>query len=383
MSLKYNNTIRPFFALLRAGLIGKPADCRLFLHLNEEHWEGIFRLSVNQAITAITWDGMLTLPKDLQPHQTIWYKWLGNILTIEKTNARLNSLLPEVLNLCAKADRGTESQSRPVVLLKGQGTAALYPNPSHRTPGDIDIYPGKKYALLEKLLPKMGFERIKHSTKHSEYRYKEVIVENHRYIALFFHPWSAWKLSGLVNEWFPGELQTRKVGEEKILVLPPWFETLFGVIHFRAHLHLEGVGWRQLCDWAIIKRQVLLKDERNNKETMRYTQGLCLLGLKKIEAIMEELFETLVVQNEDLQTLSPMARKIYEEMLKGGNFGQQHYTENAQTHLYANQKGFWPTLWDLAVHDMERSIRFFSLFPGEAIFSPLFRIGGYIRRRGK
>ncbi len=368
-----------FCALLRAGLTNKPVENRLFLQISDTHWKELYQLSVQQALVGIIWDGILTLPKELQPNKTLWYKWFTSVLNIEKANKQINHLLSERISSGLKEYTSKPHNRIQVALLKGQGTAALYPDPLHRTPGDIDIFAGKEYHILEKILPTLGFKCIGHSTKHTKHQYEGIILENHRYVALLFCPWSAWRLNNLVKKWFPAELHSRRTGEQDLKIAPPWFEALFSVIHFREHLHLEGVGWRHLCDWAIIKKQALLS-ATDKTEPTRYQDGLRALNLVKMETVMQEIFDTLVLHTQNPETLSPMSRKVYEEMMRGGNFG--HHAENAHAHLHATQKGFWPTLWNLATHDIKRSIRFFSLFPGEAICAPPFRIAGYIKRKG-
>lgn len=370
-----------FFQLLRAGLLGKPADSRLFLDLGLTQWEALFRLSTEQAIAGVIWDGILSLPEELHPPKTLWFQWLGMVLKIEKGNEQLNALLPEILEIASDAGMKMQVHVVPVALLKGQGTAALYPEPLHRTPGDVDIYAGKKYTLLEKYLPTRGFKCIGHSTKHSEYLYKEAMVENHRYVALFFCPRLAWRLRSLVRQWFPHSLSLRRVANQDVLVAPPWFEALFGVIHFRTHLHLEGVGWRHLCDWWLLRQELWREDAESLHQHSRYTQGLRSLGLVRMEAVMEEVFQKLVLRNEPEELLSPMASEVYAEMMQGGNFG--HHAADAHDHTFSHQSGFWKALWNLWTHDVRRSIRFFRLFPEEAILSPIFRAGGYLRRRGK
>lgn len=380
-SPRINTTSQQFFALLRAGLGIEVTDGNLFSVREKVDWETLFRMAKEQTITAIIWDGIMSLPENLYPPKTLWYQWLGNVLKIEKSNEYLNTILPEILERAAGAGIRMEDGVMPITLLKGQGTAAVYPNPLHRSPGDVDIYAGNGYKLLEKNLPKMGFRRIGHSTKHAEYEYKGIIVENHRYTALFFCPWLAWRLKKLVVEWFPEELTVRKIGTEETLVAPLWFEALFGVIHFRTHLHLEGVGWRQLCDWWLLKQRLTSEDNKLQTEYARYEKGLHKLKLIRIETLMEELFSILVLQNKNIGDLSPTTLEVYKEMMSGGNFG--HYAKDAHNHSFAYQTGFWKGAYNLALHDIRRSKKFFSLFPEEVLFSPLFRIGGYLKRKGK
>ena len=362
-----NKIILQFFSLLRAGLCKKPADSGLFVSCTLADWESLYILAEQQTVLGVAWDGILTLPTELHPQKPLFYKWLQGALMLEKLNTKMNAVLQDMTALMS------------VALLKGQGTAALYPNPLHRASGDVDIFPGKAYGWLEDMLPSWGFQRIGSSTKHAEYTYKGVMVENHRYVALFFTPWLAWRLKGIVAEWFPTELTLRKVGEGEVSVPPAWFEALFGVIHFRTHLHLEGVGLRQLCDWWVIMQQPALQGVASQR--VRYERGLRRLGLVRMAAVMEELCICLFEGDARTQDLSPMAKSVFEEIWSGGNFG--HHAKDAHDHTFASSGGFFKVLLSLIRHDLSRSRRFFSLFPAEAIFSPIFRIAGYVRRGGR
>lgn len=374
------SVLRQFFSLLRAGLGIEPADCRLFLCQKEVDWPSIFRLSEEQTVVAVVWDGMLTLPKELHPKKDLFYQWLVKVLAVEKSNERMNIVLPEVLERLA-------ALHLPVVLLKGQGTGALYPNPLHRQCGDIDIYPGRRgYDILQRALPGLGFLPKNNSTKHAEHVYKGILVENHRYVALFFSPVHARRLEQLVEEWYPQGLSSRLVSGNAVNLPPSWFEGLFAVIHFAFHLHLEGVGLRHLCDWHLIMQQQLM-------DRKRYESGLRRLGLCRMEKIMRELCDRLLGKEENAWeqgeycgsssfVFSPLARKVFDAMCEGGNFGQ--YGDDFGDHSSAsNGGGYWRTLWRLFRHDVERGKRFFRLFPGEAMLAPFFRAGGYILRAGK
>lgn len=370
-----------FFSLLFAGLRREPVRIELFQSSEEVDWILLLRISEEQTVVAVVWDGIMSLPKELHPSGAIWYRWYTIVVRIEKRNEQLNALIPEIVQQGSAITGQQDRSELCMVLLKGQGTAALYPNPLHRTCGDIDVYAGKDFQFLEEYFSTKGFQRTGNSEKHSEYMYKGVMVENHRYVALFFCPWLAYRLRKLVGECFSEELPFRRIGHEEVRVFPPWFEALFGVIHFRTHLHLEGIGWRQLCDWWLIKQQLLREEDESRAQYMRYKKGLRALRLKRMEELMEELCTKLWVEESTQERLSSAASMIYREMWQGGNFG--YHAVDAHDHSFAARKGFWKTMWNLGKHDVIRSIRFFRIFPEEAFFSPAFRLGGYLRRRGR
>ncbi|MGI6219450.1 MAG: nucleotidyltransferase family protein [Bacteroidaceae bacterium] len=358
--------------LLSAGLgVNAQADPTLFPK-GETDWESVYSLSQQQAVVAVAWDGLLTLPKELHPEKELFYKWFSRVVETERANQRVNSALQELDKLMVGEFK------MPYVCLKGQGTAALYPHPQHRSCGDIDFYAGRNAAKrLDTLLESHGFQIKSHSTKHSEYSYKGVDIENHYMIALFFWLGNAWKLETLVKEWFPGGIVSRTLQQAEgsepltIPVAPSWFEALFSVIHFSAHLRLEGVGLRHLCDWYVLVHQPGLDIDR-------YSQGLHLLGLAYMASAMDRLSLSLLEGKK--VRLRKMEQKVEDAIWKGGNFG--HHAEDAYDHAFASSGGFWRVMFRLFRHDVRRSCDFFRLAPMECLLTPLFRVAGYVRRRG-
>lgn len=337
----------------------------------EANWESLYSLARQQAVAAIAWDGLLTLPKELHPEKKLFYQWFSCVLETERANQKVNATLKELDDLMANKFH------MPYICLKGQGTATLYPHPEHRSCGDIDFYAGRKTAKeLDDLLERNGFRAESHSTKHTKYDFHSVNVENHYMVSLFFWPGNTWKLDRLVKEWFPNgivfrAMQTRKDGSFPIPIAPPWFEALFSVIHFSSHLRLEGVGLRHLCDWYLLARQPGLDIDR-------YSQGLHILGLAYMASTMERLARSLL-EGKDVR-LSRMEQKVEQAIWEGGNFG--HYAKDAHDHSFASSGGFLKVMLRLFAHDVRRSYCFFRLAPMECLLSPLFRMGGYVRRKG-
>lgn len=95
------------------------------------------------------------------------------------------TVLAERGYLAARKAAGTlaqfyASQNIPMMLLKGCGLAALYPEPSHRTFSDIDIYLFGKARFADSLLSDFkGITIRTDSDKHSKFLIGQIPVENH------------------------------------------------------------------------------------------------------------------------------------------------------------------------------------------------------------
>ena len=139
-----------FFSLVRSGLWGTPADRQLFRSVSPDDWETVYRMANSQALLALTFDGISSLPAELRPPRALYLKWAARTAQIEQANKRLIQLLPELNSLSREAGLHP-------VLLKGQGIGTNYRTPLHRQCGDIDIYLGKQgQPIANRLLLQQG-----------------------------------------------------------------------------------------------------------------------------------------------------------------------------------------------------------------------------------
>lgn len=82
---------------------------------------------------ALAWDGVVTLPAQLQPYEDLRLTWLVAVDNYEQKYARYCRTVDELSQFYA-------TRSIRTVQLKGVGLSACYPVPSHREGGDLDIY---------------------------------------------------------------------------------------------------------------------------------------------------------------------------------------------------------------------------------------------------
>ena len=121
------------FALLKAALQEQEPEVSLFEQATENDWKGCSRLSTQQGVVIMAWDGIVRLPLSLQPPQELKIAWA---LAVEKYERKYQHYCEVVCRLSAYY-RQYDIQT---LQLKGVGFSTLYPVPSHREGGDIDIY---------------------------------------------------------------------------------------------------------------------------------------------------------------------------------------------------------------------------------------------------
>lgn len=70
-TLALNTSEQMLFALLRASLYQTEAELAFFQQVSEEDWKKCYRLAARQGVMALAWDGVITLPANLQPPRTL------------------------------------------------------------------------------------------------------------------------------------------------------------------------------------------------------------------------------------------------------------------------------------------------------------------------
>lgn len=259
-----NRSEKQFFALLQSGLWGSKPDESLFDDITD--WQAVLKIASMQTVIGFVFDGISNLPLHLQPSSDILQKLYITVVRIENSHELLNDRLTRIVPLLS-------DENIYPVLLKGQGVALNYPNPTHRQCGDIDLYVGEEdYKKACNLVIEKGMASLgpsSESYKHFHFDWDGVHIELHRMVAKIpnpfidkkFQEWTAFHLH-------KDRLLRRHINNTEILLPPPNFNALYIFYHAFHHFVSDGVGCRQLCDWVMclhqfrdtINRDLLLAD---------------------------------------------------------------------------------------------------------------------------
>ena len=268
-----NTSEQMLFALLRSSLHEKEVETYIFQNLSEEDWKKCYNLAKAQGVMALAWDGVMRLPQDLHPLRSLKLIWAMEVERYEAKYQRYCKTVDELSTFYA--GHGIE-----MVQLKGVGFSTLYPIPSHREGGDIDIYTwsadknkmsdAEANALADKLMEQQGIEVEHHSYKHSNFYYKGIPVENHK----AFLNVKDIKEAVLANEILQRELKPHcvELSSGKVQIPSPTFNALFIAFHAMQH-YGSGLALHHLCDWAMILKQygLLIAEEM---KSLRFYQGI-------------------------------------------------------------------------------------------------------------
>ena len=99
-----------------------------------EDWNGLFSFMKQQALVGVSFQGVVRMKgTGVEVPRKLFLQWFGTSERVREKNTKLNERTVEVTHLLK--DAGFEC-----CILKGQGNALMYPDPSVRQPGDIDVW---------------------------------------------------------------------------------------------------------------------------------------------------------------------------------------------------------------------------------------------------
>ena len=231
-------------ALLRSALWGSMQEGN-FQPCGED-WKEIVDFFAKQSLDGLLPDAIASLPTLQQPSKAMKMSMIARQLQVEHKNKVMNA---ELLSFITELDQRTISY----ILLKGQGVAALYPNSFHRICGDIDLYvPIVSLCVADRELTSFGAIRTAETRQHVNYKVNGIEWELHHCIYYFQKDSRNRLFMKYVDEEMCKNPEYAAVGEGRVRVFSPAMNTLLLLSHIVDHFYCEGVGLRQLCDYALL-----------------------------------------------------------------------------------------------------------------------------------
>jgi hypothetical protein len=325
-----------FLELLRSALWKKPADPALFHNLGEEAWQSLFEYSITQSATALVVDGISTLPLDCVPPRQVSIDMLLSVDNVEEANAKLNRVL-------AKVSDDYVSQGLPFILLKGQGNALYYPDPTHRSPGDIDLffYRDGDCEKAKRWAEKNGYPFEKENVKHSGYHYDGLLIEIHHAAMHFLYRKYNKRFRNKVEEIVrDNQLETIQICDTIVKVFPAEWNAFYVFAHLFHHFISNGIGLKQVCDWLL-----MLSARRNDIDKERFTAMARRFDLLKPMRVFARLGVKYLGASPDIFPFelgedSRFTDLVMDDVLRGGNFGY-HRAEYQKHKLSLTLKHKW------------------------------------------
>ena len=352
-------TKQQFLELLRAGLWGTPADAELFS--NDVDWKVILRLAKEQTVSIIVADGIETLPKELWPPR----EGLVKLMMLRVKTTQMHSLLNSTINQIQKA---LEAENIPSALLKGQGVAQNYRLPESRTCGDIDLYTGTEgYEKACKIIEGLNGDKNYHGIEclhHMHLSLNGVEVEVHRQAGFLMSTrqnavFQKWTRENIDAHFGTPALKVWNNDGRPVHLPPPTFDAFYILQHTVRHMTTEGVGLRQVCDWAMLLHRY--HSEIDIQEIKKYLKFFRLEALWREFGILAVNILGLPESELPLAPAKMKSRKterLLNQIFISGNFGRYDANgkDNSDT-TYIKRK------WRSFRFQSMRLIKLFNLFP--------------------
>lgn len=310
-----DKTLQALFALLQAGLWGRFDEAAASAFpLSAGEWERVFTLARQQTVTGIAFRGLDFLPEEAAPPMGIMAKWMAHADRIEQSNRVMNETVARLYGHFASA--GVEA-----VLQKGQGVAAMYPEPLLRECGDIDLYFPGHDGVSDPLAGIDGAVRERQPDDSWSYVVDGIIVEHHTDLLDIQSPRAKRYVQKLIKE--KGFEKVVTGDGVEVLVPAPEVNLLLLSSHILKHAFGVGIGLRQFCDYAVARRYY---EGRVNEEEMREIWKKT--GLQKWQWLLEEFIgrfldsDCVLARNDNEESFYKKKTDVLLDIvLKGGNFG--------------------------------------------------------------
>ena len=377
----------------------------LSVSVTDADWLRLFEFCKKQALIGVGFTAVEKLhAMGVVCPATIRMQWMALTLQIEKRNALLNEQ-------CSQLARRYEHDGLETCILKGQGNCLNYPEGlrNRRQCGDIDIWTVCKHDIP------IAVQTGKDKAEYVEYHGRKAVIEYVRMLhrlegsnvspVIRYHHIEAPKIDGTevevhfrpcyahsplrnwrMQRWFEEHTDVCMKNKTHMGFAVPTasVNVVYQMCHLFSHYFDEGLGLRQLMDYYFVLR-VWHNDVMERKDLQ--TQGMWSEGMgtpvmskeevmavirsfgmaKFASAVMFVLFEVfdMLPHYYICEPNEKEGRKLLEEIMKGGNFGQ-YDTRNAALKKGGMMKhGIWK---------LKRVMRLVRSYPEEALWEPVFRV---------
>lgn len=350
-----------FFALIRCG-IGK--ERQLPVTPSTDEWKELFDIAKKQTLVGIAFAGIEQLPPAQRPSKEILLPWYQLAQTIRKTNSRMNKSASLV-------SQKFKSEGFNNCILKGQGIAQLYPDPTLRTPGDIDIWlDGDCDRIIDYV--KKYFPACTPTYHHVDFPITPHLeIEIHYRPTWMYNPFTNKRLQQYFNTSANKEFtNTINTPEGDIPTPTLAFNRIYVMLHIYRHLFFEGIGLRQVLDYYYIMQQGM-----SEKEKAEYISTINRLGLNKFAGALMFVMQRIFALDDAHTPVKPntkLGKFVLHEIMIAGNFGRYDPRYRFGENKYSLKR---------VTETIKRNYTLLTRFPNETLWSPYFKLWHYFWRK--
>lgn len=230
------------FTILKAylGLAQRPES----YEMSDHEWGQLIEYATIHEISAFAFCEVANHKNNLTLQRKA--QWALQNVQVKQRSARQLSMLFRLRDLLAK-------ETIPVVVLKGQAYASMYPNPELRQSNDIDFYTVGQFDKVNALLIGQGITISHSDKKHSEMIWEGVMLENH--LKMSYDDMN--HAHQVVGRYLEHGFDDNYITDPRLpgLNIPEAnIGALHLMIHTLSHLAQQNITMRQLLDWVLYLR---------------------------------------------------------------------------------------------------------------------------------
>lgn len=251
--------------------------------MHSEDIEALMRLAQIQGTAPLIFNELLSLPSrgSVSPDETGENNSRkGEIIGALRMVCMQNMVEQEgLLRILKQTFTALSAGGIHPVLLKGFGLAALYPKPYLRTWGDLDVYVGpEQYHQAAEILRNTFPEAKHHDEEWEELKHYNFVlpdgnvIEMHRDTVKIELPCERRVYEALERQGCFVESRVERVENIEVPVPEAKFNMLFTFLHAWNHFVESGVGFKQLCDVALLAHKICQESRVESREWSEYTE---------------------------------------------------------------------------------------------------------------
>ncbi len=353
-------------SFLRHALKGFKEEPLSYSELTEQQWSLIISLAEKHGVLSLLYD---VLSKMEDPPTELFDQVNEVSRRIVLQNYRLLYISNDIIQLL-------ENENISATLLKGAGTAYLYPVPELRKSGDVDILLGniKDKDRASEILKANSYrlEDKQHSNHHLEFISKEgVVIELHTMLA---EPFDNQQINNYLEALIPDYQRNKQYKEIMGSTLPipgDAHHAFYLLIHMLQHFLRAGFGLKLPCDWVVLWNRGMDEKEHQTYTKLVKESGLggfsdritatcnAYLGLDnaKISYISSDLLSSEAIENFIKETIEAeefgQAEKDRMVLVRDTTIIGYAREFHHQMRLNYPKIGkcflFWPVLWTMTL----------------------------------
>ncbi len=361
-----------FLKLIREGLQPSPSPLREVKEATRKELQYCFVESSRQSLRPILYNG---LEASVSAGATEAEEWL-DLISADEVPRTMSAY--KLYKECDHVIGELKKEGIPVVMLKGATLGALYEMPEYRKSGDIDLFLQEETDVKRaaEVMQRLGYHQDEDSDcdYHVGFRIRRgPEVELHTKLTGEF---PEKRLNQAVKR-FTERMRKKAAGEVSVLGFYtfPTFQgadlIYYNLLHMLHHFTTKGFGWKFICDWSMMFKNGLKKEEQRvlyrrleESRLLDFAEAVSLLSVKYL-GLQKDHVEFLLSGEIPEGIIDQMAEELFDagelgtgdqsRMLRAEDSSLAGMVKLFHTQMKRNFPGgskvilLWPLLWLLTL----------------------------------